>query len=132
MLLEDEAKFIMSAFSLFAASSNEILVLVLDSKNRFKIVLPLKAGTFFKSLSRTSLKVSAFSRIRPISSIERSAISMIFFTLNMSYCLFYLSKSPLFYVSLPVSSIDTLSWPSVSDKQTSINSPKAVGIFFPT
>ena len=57
MLRLDELaeKFVTSAESLFSASSNDILVLVEFSKNKFKIFFPLNVGTFFTGLSRTSL-----------------------------------------------------------------------------
>ncbi len=64
----EEKKFIVSALNLFSASSNDILVLVLDSKKRFTIVNPFKAGTFLICLSETSLKESAACKISSISS----------------------------------------------------------------
>ena len=52
-----------SALNLFAASSNEVLVLVLGSKNRVTIVLPLRVGTFLMSRFDISSSDSAVSRI---------------------------------------------------------------------
>ena len=44
---EAEEKFTTSAESLFSANSNDNLVRVESSKNRFAIVISLKEGTFF-------------------------------------------------------------------------------------
>ena len=79
-LLVEEEKLIISALSLFAAISNEVLVLVLGSKNKLTIVLPLRAGTFFTSLSDTSRKESAFANIKSISSRLRLPVSIILFS----------------------------------------------------
>ena len=54
-----ELKFTTSADNLFCANSNEILVLVLFSKNKFAMVISLRLGTFLIFLLITSLKFSA-------------------------------------------------------------------------
>src|SRR5439155_17130327 len=71
-LLVDAAKLITSALSRVAASSQEVRVRVLTSKNRFTTVLPRRVGTFLMSRPVTSLKDSAVSRTRLISSTVRS------------------------------------------------------------
>jgi len=71
-----------SAESLFAAISKEVLVLVDASKKRFITVFPLRVGTFLMSLPRTSLKDSADSRISLISSEESDSISSMSFLLR--------------------------------------------------
>jgi hypothetical protein len=55
-------KLIISALSLFAASSKELLVLVLGSKNRLMMVFPLSMGTFFTS--RVEISRERFGRIQ--------------------------------------------------------------------
>src|SRR5262245_54406305 len=72
-LLEDGEKLMTSALRRFAASSNDVLVLVLGSKNRFTTVRPRSAGTFLISRPVTSLKESAVSRISLISSADKEA-----------------------------------------------------------
>jgi len=71
-LLWDVVKFRTSALSLFSAISKDDLVRVLGSKKRLHTVTPLKAGTFFTSLSETSFMDSAVSRMRVISSAVNS------------------------------------------------------------
>jgi hypothetical protein len=61
-----------SALSLFAARAKEVRVLVDGSKKRLTTVLPRNGGTFLMSLLRTSLKPDEVSRMRFISSGERS------------------------------------------------------------
>ena len=63
-----------SAPSRFPAISNDVLVRVLGSMNRLMMVLPRSVGTFLISRVDTSMKDSAVSRIRLISSTERSWI----------------------------------------------------------
>src|ERR1041385_5446986 len=72
-LLDDGEKLITSALSRFAASSNDVRVLVLGSKNRLTTVRPRRAGTFLISRPLTSLKESAVWRINPISSADKGA-----------------------------------------------------------
>src|SRR5262250_2139894 len=72
-LLDDGEKLITSALNRFAASSNEVRVLVLGSKNRFTTVRPRSAGTFLISLPVTSLNESAVSKINRISSTDNGA-----------------------------------------------------------
>src|SRR5215475_4297161 len=72
-LLEEGEKLMTSALKRFAASSNDVLVLVLGSKNRFTTVRPRSAGTFLISRPVTSLKESAVSRISLISSADKGA-----------------------------------------------------------
>jgi len=55
----DELKLMASALNLFSASSNEILVLVEFSKNKFTMVTSRSEGTFFIGLCKTSLNCSA-------------------------------------------------------------------------
>ncbi|CAI8357750.1 MAG: Uncharacterised protein [Flavobacteriaceae bacterium] len=52
----DDEKLITSADNLFSANSNDNLVLVEFSKNKFAIVISLSEGTFFIDLFITSLK----------------------------------------------------------------------------
>ena len=68
-LLPDAAKFTTSAERRRSASSNEILVRVELSKNKFTIVFPCNGGTFLIGLSRTSLNDIAVSRMSVISSL---------------------------------------------------------------
>src|SRR5687767_12432040 len=63
-----------SAESRFAASSNDVRVLVDDSKKRLMTVLPRSAGTFFTSRVEISRKFSAVSRMPVISAAVRSRI----------------------------------------------------------
>ena len=72
--LSDEEKFIISAESLFSASSKDNFVLVLFSKKIFAIVKCLNDGTFLMGLDRTSLNILAVSKINSISSIDKSFI----------------------------------------------------------
>ena len=72
-LLEEGEKLITSALSRLAASSKDVRVRVLGSKNRLTTVLPRSAGTFLMSRPLTSLKESAVSRMSAISSGEREA-----------------------------------------------------------
>jgi hypothetical protein len=81
-LLVDAEMLMVSALSLFPAISKEVLVLVLASKNRFTMVFPLNVGTFLISLVETSMKESAVSKIRLISSMDRSFIPRISFLAN--------------------------------------------------
>ena len=80
-LLEDGEKLITSALSRLAASSKDVRVLVLGSKNRFTTVFPRRAGTFLISRPVTSLNESAVSRINAISSGDSDA------RLTRSFCL---------------------------------------------
>ena len=64
-------KFITSALNLFSANSKDNFVLVEFSKNRLAIVIPLRVGTFFIFLFKISLKLSAVSKIKLISSFDR-------------------------------------------------------------
>ena len=66
---EAAEKFTISADNLFSANSNEIFVLVLFSKNKFKTETPCKEGTFFIGLFITSLKLTAVLKINSISSL---------------------------------------------------------------
>jgi hypothetical protein len=71
--LEEVAEMLMtSALKRIAAISNEVRVRVLGSTKKFTSVLPRKAGTFFISRVPTSLKASAVSRMKVISSAESS------------------------------------------------------------
>ena len=72
-LLEDGEKFTTSALKRLAASSNEVRVRVLGSKNTFTTVFPRRAGTFLISRPLTSLKGSAASRSKVISSDDSEA-----------------------------------------------------------
>src|SRR5689334_1987234 len=72
-LLDDGEKLITSALSRFAASSNEVRVLVLGSKNRLTTVRPRSAGTFLISRPVTSLNESAVCKINRISSTDSGA-----------------------------------------------------------
>src|SRR3989338_3288128 len=63
--------FTISALMRFAASSNEVRVLVDGSKKKRTTVWPRSVGTFFIGLCDISLKVSAVWRISSISSVER-------------------------------------------------------------
>jgi hypothetical protein len=56
MLLAEAVIFRVSALSLFAAISKEVRVLVLGSKKRVIMDLPLRVGTFFMGLVDISLK----------------------------------------------------------------------------
>ena len=67
-------KLITSADSRFAASSNEIRVLVEFSRNRFTTVRPRSAGTFLITRVPTSRNDSAVSRMRVTSAAVRSCI----------------------------------------------------------
>src|SRR2546428_11343660 len=71
-LLSDAAELSTSASSRWAGSSKEVRVRVLGSKNRFTTVLPRRVGTFLMSRPVTSLKDSAVSRTRLISSTVKS------------------------------------------------------------
>jgi len=82
-LLSKGEKLIISALSLFAAISNEVLVLVLGSKNRLITVLPRSVGTFLTSLFDISRKESAFESISFISSRLRLLASSILFLLSI-------------------------------------------------
>ena len=64
-------KFITSALNLFSANSKDNFVLVEFSKNRLAIVIPVSVGTFFIFLFKISLKLSAVSKIKLISSFDR-------------------------------------------------------------
>jgi hypothetical protein len=61
-----------SAESRLAASSKEVLVLVLGSTKKLTILLPLKVGTFLMARVETSRNEWAVSKIKFISSLERS------------------------------------------------------------
>src|SRR6266404_3463943 len=61
-----------SALKRNAASSNEMRVRVLGSTKKLTIVLPRSAGTFLISRVPTCLNASAVSRMKLISSAERS------------------------------------------------------------
>src|SRR5690554_1376407 len=61
-------KLIVSADNLFSASSNDSLVLVLFSKKMLAMVISLSEGTFLIGRLITSLKCSAVSKIKSISS----------------------------------------------------------------
>ena len=63
-----------SALSRFSASSNDMRVRVLGSKNRLMIVRPRSVGTFLIGRVPTSFIASAVSRIRSISAGSRSAM----------------------------------------------------------
>ena len=76
--LLEALKLITSAESLFSASSNDSLVLVEFSKNKFAIVISLSEGTFLIGLLMTSLKLSAVLKINSISSLVRSLIPVRF------------------------------------------------------
>ena len=65
---EDAEKFTTSADNLLSASSNDNLVRVEFSKNKFAIVTSLSEGTFFIGRLITSLKLSAVEKISWISS----------------------------------------------------------------
>jgi hypothetical protein len=58
-----------------AANSKVVLVLVLASKNKFTIVLPLNNGTFFTGWPETPANDSARSRISKINDFGRYSIS---------------------------------------------------------
>src|SRR4029078_4109934 len=73
-LLEEGEKLITSALNRLAASSNDVRVLVLGSKNRFTTVRPRSAGTFLISRPVTSLNESAVCKISRISSTDRGAM----------------------------------------------------------
>ncbi len=75
----EEDMFAVSAESLFAASSNDIRVLVLGSKKSVIMVFPLRAGTFLIGRRLTSLKDSAVSRINSISRAVSSSSPKISF-----------------------------------------------------
>ena len=62
-----------SAESRLAASSNDELVRVEDSKKTVITVRPRRVGTFFRSRRMTASKLSAVARIRSTSSRLRSA-----------------------------------------------------------
>jgi len=62
-----------SAESRFAASSNDELVRVDDSKKTVMTVRPRRVGTFFRSRCTTDSKLSAVARMRSTSSRSRSA-----------------------------------------------------------
>src|SRR5438093_6859012 len=80
-LLEDGEKLITSALSRLAASSKDVRVLVLGSKNRFTTVFPRRAGTFLISYAVSCLKKTTVSRISLISSGDSDA------RLTRSFCL---------------------------------------------
>ena len=61
-----------SALSRFSASSNDMRVRVLGSKNRLTTVRPRSVGTFLIGRAPTSFIASAVSRIRSISPGSRS------------------------------------------------------------
>ena len=63
-----------SALRRFSATSNDVRVRVLGSKNRLTTVLPRSAGTFLIVRVPTSFIASAVSRISTISSGVRSAM----------------------------------------------------------
>ena len=63
-----------SALRRFSATSNDVRVRVLGSKNRLTTVRPRSAGTFLTVRDPTSFIASAVSRIRTISSGVRSAM----------------------------------------------------------
>lgn len=67
-------KLIISALNLFAASSKELRVRVLGSKNRLMMVFPLRVGTFLTSRVDTSKKDSAVLRTVVISEEVRFCI----------------------------------------------------------
>src|SRR3954452_22776384 len=70
----DAAKLRVSAESRFSAISNETRVRVDGSMKRLMTSCPRRAGTFFTGRSLTSLKPSAVSRMREISSGERGSM----------------------------------------------------------
>ncbi len=81
-----------SALNRLAASSNERRVRVLGSKKRWTTVLPRSGGTFLMGLSRISLRDSAVSRMKRISSGERVDIPSMCWAARR----FMPKKSPLF------------------------------------
>jgi hypothetical protein len=60
---EELEKVIISAPNRFSANSNETLVLVEFSKNKFAIVISRNAGVFFTGLLSNVLKLSAVSKM---------------------------------------------------------------------
>src|SRR6185436_1524174 len=68
------ATFSVSALRRFSATSNEVRVRVLGSKNRFTTVRPRSVGTFLMGRCAISCIASAVSRMSTISSGVRSAI----------------------------------------------------------
>ena len=71
--LEELAEILMtSALRRIAAISKDVRVRVLGSTKKFTSVLPRNAGTFLISRVPTSLKASAVSRMKVISSAESS------------------------------------------------------------
>ena len=70
----DTARLSVSALRRFSAISNDVRVRVLGSKKRLTMVRPRRAGTFLIARSPTSRIASAVSRMRVISSVERSLI----------------------------------------------------------
>src|SRR5690606_227475 len=63
-----------SALSRFSATSNDVRVRVLGSKNRLTTVRPRSAGTFLMGRCAISCIAAAVSRISRISSADRSAM----------------------------------------------------------
>ncbi len=84
MLLVEAEMLSVSALSLFAAISKDVLVLVLGSWKKWTMVLPRKVGTFLIGRVDISLSDSAVSRISEISSTERLSMSRISFFLNFT------------------------------------------------
>ena len=70
----ETARLSVSALRRFSAISNDVRVRVLGSKKRLTMVRPRSAGTFLIARSPTSRIASAVSRMRVISSVERSLI----------------------------------------------------------
>ena len=70
----ETARLRVSALRRFSAISNDVRVRVLGSKKRLTMVRPRSAGTFLIARSPTSRIASAVSRMRVISSVERSLI----------------------------------------------------------
>ncbi len=68
------ATFSVSALSRFSATSNDVRVRVLGSKNRLTTVRPRSVGTFLIGRCAISCIASAVSRMRTISSGDRSAM----------------------------------------------------------
>ena len=68
------ATFSVSALRRFSATSNDVRVRVLGSKNRFTTVRPRSVGTFLIGRCAISFIASAVSRMSTISSGDRSAM----------------------------------------------------------
>ena len=80
----DAEKLTTSAERRFSASSNEVRVRVLFSKNRLAMVVPLSEGTFLMGRDNTSEKVSAVRRISSMSFLLRYLIPNRWSTLRLS------------------------------------------------